>query len=218
MALLLCEGVATVFETNYDMCVELSAQPERPRVVIRDSDLQEGSTTAMLKRHGCAATPSTMLITSYDLKHTPLWARASVSARLTQDLVLFFGIGSVADYVQSSIKAVLAAVGSGNLLLVDPALASWDSNPNLDWRKLLGSLPVAQRETRGASEFLDAVLRAYAQDGLQQVRDMIAGFHTGHGNGSALSWCSSNWVAKMPSQPCAGSVTRPGGSARGFVS
>jgi hypothetical protein len=180
VAMLLCEGVSTVFETNYDLCIEFAAQPERPRVVVTDEDLRHGATTALLKAHGCASMPSTMLITSDDLKDTPLWAKASVAARLSQDQVLFVGIGSVADYVQESIKDVLKAVGVSHLLVVDPALAAWDEDPELAWRKLLGELPEEQRETRGASEFLDAVLRAYAQEGLSRVRALVAGFNPEH--------------------------------------
>jgi hypothetical protein len=39
LGLLLCEGAATVFETNYDDCIERGAHPERPIVVRTATEL-----------------------------------------------------------------------------------------------------------------------------------------------------------------------------------
>lgn len=179
VALLLCEGAASVFETNYDTCIERAAQPEVPGVVRTDADLLQVPKPALLKAHGCAEHPDTMRVTSEELAR-PMWANVALSAQLSQDHVLFVGIGSVADYVRTSINGILSTVGVDHLTLVDPKLAQWDGANDLDWRVLLPGLPTDQRIATEASDFLDELLRAYAQKGLKSVRSMIAGLPASH--------------------------------------
>ncbi|WP_310964896.1 SIR2 family protein [Nocardioides terrisoli] len=97
-AMLLCEGAATILETNYDDCIERAAQPERPPVARNADELLNGPSGPLLKAHGCATLRTTMLLTTAQLASVDLWASATVTARLAQDTVVFVGIGSVADY------------------------------------------------------------------------------------------------------------------------
>jgi hypothetical protein len=71
IALLICEGAVTALETNYDDCIERAAQPERLPVVRTAAELLHGPGTALLKAHGCATLPPTMLITTKDLASVP---------------------------------------------------------------------------------------------------------------------------------------------------
>jgi len=161
IGLFLCEGAATVFETNYDDCVERGAQPERPIVVRTAAELLQATGAALLKAHGCATQPETMLITQADLDSAPRWAQSRVAAQLGTDRVAFIGIGSPADYVRNSITMLLTEVGVNHVLLVDPLLADWDNEPPSTWRQLLPELTSDHRDARTAEEFCDALLRAY---------------------------------------------------------
>jgi hypothetical protein len=180
VAMLALEGGSRVFETNYDDCIERAAHPEHLPTVWSDRDLLHGPAHALLKAHGCALRADSMLITSADLAGTPLWAQSGIGARLGEDTVLFVGIGSVADYVKSRLNAVLAVVGFEHIVLVDPALKRWGGDPPLDWEALLQGLPEDQRSPRGASEFLDAVLRAYTYEMVRRVQVMVAGLTPEH--------------------------------------
>jgi SIR2-like domain len=175
LGLLLAEGAATVFETNYDDCIERAAQPEVTRVIRTAADLVDRDLPALLKGHGCATLPSTILATSAQLAAPPLWAEAIVQARLMHDRVVFLGIGSVADYVQDGLDFLLATVGDGNLLVADPAMAHWDDTSPPAWRGVLPALQPAQRDDRRAEEFLDAVLRAYLMEPRKKARQLVAG-------------------------------------------
>lgn len=180
LGLLLCEGVATIFETNYDDCIERGAQPDRPTVVLTATELLDSTGRALLKVHGCATQPRTMLVTEADLDNAPRWAQTRVAAQLGTDRVAFIGIGSPADYVRQSITAVLEDVGVGHLLLVDPLLAAWNDDPPSEWRELLPDLGAEQRDTRTAEEFCDALLRAYLHHPRREARQGVEGMVAGH--------------------------------------
>lgn len=181
IALLLCEGAVTALETNYDDCIERAAQPERLPVVRTPAELLHGPGASLLKAHGCASLPPTMLITTTDLGGIAFWADATVSAKLSQDHVAFIGIGSVADYVKTSIAGVLQATGQEHITLVDPALARWDHDPELGWKQLLPDLPDDQRVVEDASAFCDSLLRAYLVPFRQRIRQLVSGFGSEHG-------------------------------------
>ena len=175
LGLLLAEGAATVFETNYDDCIERASQPEVTRVVRTAAELADEKLPALLKGHGCARLRSTMLATTAQLSSPPLWAEAIVRARLMHDRVVFLGIGSVADYVRKSLADVLATIGDNNLLVADPAMEHWDDADPPAWRGVLPDLQEAQRDVRGAEPFLDAVLRAYLMEPRNTVRNLVSG-------------------------------------------
>jgi hypothetical protein len=180
LGLLLCEGVATIFETNYDDCIERGAQPERPTVVLTATELLDSTGRALLKVHGCATQPRTMLVTQADLDDAPRWAQTRVAAQLGTDRMAFIGIGSPADYVRQNIIAVLEDVGVGHLVLVDPLLATWDDDPPSEWRELLPDLEEEQRDPRSAEEFCDALLRAYLHHPRLKARQAVGGMPAEH--------------------------------------
>ncbi|WP_162602362.1 SIR2 family protein [Nocardioides daejeonensis] len=181
LAVLLCEGAATIFETNYDDCIERASRHEHPPVARTASELLNGPSGPLIKAHGCVTLPPTMLFTTEELDNVDLWASASVAAKLAHDTVAFIGIGSVADYVRTSIATVLAATGVEHLLLVGPGLGEWDDDPNLDWRQLLPDLPLGQRVALSAEEFCDALLRAYLVRFRSELQDLVADLAPMHG-------------------------------------
>jgi hypothetical protein len=180
VALLLSEGAATIFETNYDDCIERAAQREHLPVARTATELLNGHTGPLIKAHGCATLPNTMLFTTAELASVDLWATATVTSKLTSDTVAFIGIGSVADYVQSSIETVLGTTGVDHLVLVGPGLEAWQTDPDLDWRKLLPDLTTEQRVASPAEEFCDALLRAYLLRFRGQLNELVSGLEQDH--------------------------------------
>lgn len=174
LGLLLCEGAVTILETNYDDCIERGAQPERPTVVRSANELLQSSGPALLKAHGCASQPETMLITTAELTQAPAWATAQVAARLRQFPVVFLGIGSVADYVRDTVSEIYAEVGLNHLLVVDPVMAKWDSE-DLAWKEMLPQLQADQRDSRTAEEFCDALIRAYVSFFTSKTTEAVSG-------------------------------------------
>lgn len=177
LALLLCEGVATVIETNYDDCIERAALPERLTVVVTDSDRIDMRMNSLLKVHGCATRPSTMLVTTDDLANAPLFAAAELAARLSSGDVAFIGLGSPADYVRSSLDQLVARVGMDRLTVVDPKMSDWTAT---DWPAILAGLDANKRVAESADEFCDALLRAYLQETRANLRAKVANLDTAH--------------------------------------
>jgi hypothetical protein len=180
MALLLCEGVVTVIETNYDDCIERAAQPERPTVVATPAEMLDASGATLLKAHGCATQPRTMIVTTAELDDVPHWAQTRVASQLHSDRVVFVGIGSPADYVQNTIQDLLTEVGADHLLIVDPSVAAWDSKETSAWKAILPNIKAEQRDSRTAEDFLDALLRAYLHHPRRTARNAVSGMPDDH--------------------------------------
>ncbi|WP_310964897.1 hypothetical protein [Nocardioides terrisoli] len=77
--------------------------------------------------------------------------------------------------------------GVDHLLLVGPALDEWDTNPDLDWRKLLPDLPADHRDSSTAEVFCDALLRAYLLRIRNELRDLVAGLDPVHPQRAGLT-------------------------------
>lgn len=177
LALLLCEGVATVIETNYDDCIERAALPERLSVVVTDADRIDMRMASLLKVHGCATRPSTMLVSTHDLDNAPLFAAAELAARLSSGDVAFIGLGSPADYVRSSLDQLVARVGMDRLTVIDPKMSDWTQT---DWPDILAGLDAQRRVAESADEFCDALLRAYLHATRANLRAKLVSLDTAH--------------------------------------
>ncbi len=169
-----------IIETNYDDCIERAAQPERPVVVKTPAEMLDALGAALLKAHGCATQPQTMLVTQAELDAVPRWAETRVAFQLRSSRVVFVGIGSPADYVRDSIQDLANEVGVEHLVLVDPSLADWDSANPPAWRDILPNLSAEQRDHRTAEEFLDGVLRAYLHHPRRIARNAASGMPDDH--------------------------------------
>lgn len=170
LGLLLCEGAVTVIETNYDDCIERAAHPERLSAAVTDSDRIDMQMGALLKAHGCATRPSTMLVTTDELLDPPLFASAELAARLSSGDVAFIGIGSPADYVKSSLDTFVEKVGMNLLTVVGPQMADWSST---QWPTVLEGLHADQRVALSADEFCDALLRGYLAELRMTLRNKV---------------------------------------------
>jgi hypothetical protein len=177
LGLLVCEGTVTVLETNYDNCIERAALPELVSVAVTDSDRIDVDVAALLKIHGCATRPDSMLVTTKELEHPPLFASSELAARLSMGSVAFVGIGSPADYVKSSLHVFVDRVGVGRLTVVDPKMVDWAST---GWSAVLEGLPEGQRVADSADAFCDALLRAYVRELVGSVRRRVGEMGDAH--------------------------------------
>ncbi len=177
MALLIADGAATVLEANYDDCIERAAFPEHLPVAVTDSDRVDVNAGALLKIHGCATRPSTMLVTTDHLNNAPLYAQAELAARLSAGNVLFIGLGSPADYVRKSLQAFVSKVSAASLTVVDPKMSQWATTK---WATVMPDLPQANRITSGADEFFDDLLRYYVNQFLLAIEQKVSALPAQH--------------------------------------
>jgi len=177
IALLLLEGVAAVMSTNWDTCIERAAPAgEQIFGIATDSDRLSVRQKGLLKVHGCARRPDTVLVTSAQLDAPPLWVHNEVAAHLAASKVIFVGIGDVAGYVARRLERLLSDLGpTKTVAVVTPDIeVNWT---NTRWSALLPDLLSDDRFAMTAAEFCEALLRAWANDGLQVVEQFAHDFN-----------------------------------------
>lgn len=160
LALLLLEGVVDVLTTNWDNCVERSGGRERVASVVTQHDLLDIPCKSVLKIHGCATQPASLLITTDDLDEPPQWVSDQTRSRLGMSVVAFVGIGDVAGYVRRRIEEAIASIGNiETVRIVSPGIVKyWDSSP---WSELIPGIDDQQRIPETADCFLERVGAAY---------------------------------------------------------
>jgi hypothetical protein len=168
LALLLLEGVVKVLTTNWDDCIERGGQPERVQVTITAVERGQMDHGALLKVHGCATRPDTLLITTAEVDEPEEWIIHEMGARLADSHVVFVGIGDVAAYVRDRLSETVAAVGdSDHVLIVSPTVAAdWATS---EWARIVPDLPAENRIEMAADEFLDMLAGAYVHAFLAEV-------------------------------------------------
>ena len=168
LALLLLEGVGIVITTNWDDCIERAGGKERVLTVISDRDRQQIQSVALLKVHGCATRPTTVLITTQDLAGPPVWARDEVNARLSDSHTIFVGIGDVAGYVRTRIEEAKEAIGTGGaIFVVSPSIQTeWNGS---HWAEVLPDLPNDRRIAATSDVFLDHLAAACVRRMLREI-------------------------------------------------
>lgn len=160
LATLVLEGVVDALTTNWDDCVERGGGTERVSSVITEHDLLHVAPRSILKIHGCATQPLSLLITSAHLDAPPAWVADQTRARLGTSVVVFVGIGDVAGYVRKRIEEALADVGNvDNIRVVSPGINDgWDGS---QWAELVPDLPIDHRFAETADAFLEKLAAAY---------------------------------------------------------
>lgn len=172
LALLLLEGCVKVLTTNWDDCIERGGHPERVRVTITAIERAQMGDGALLKVHGCATRPDTLLITTAEVDEPEDWITHEMGARLADSHVVFVGIGDVAAYVRDCLAEAVAAVGDpDHVRVVSPTIATdWESS---EWARIIPDLPVGHRMEMTAQEFLDMLAAAYVRRFLSDIETAI---------------------------------------------
>lgn len=160
IAQLLLEGVVEVLTTNWDDCIERGGVPDRIQAVTDERSLHRVTPPSVLKVHGCASEPSSLLVTSEDLQDPPTWAREQTHARLGSAVVVFLGIGDVAGYVKQRIMEAIAEVGDiANIRVVSPSIVTkWEAS---QWSTVAPGLSDDDRIAATSDEFMEQLGGAY---------------------------------------------------------
>lgn len=160
LAHLMLEGLIDVLTTNWDNCIERGSPSERVSAVVTADDLQELLPPSVLKVHGCATRPTSLLLNSAQLAGPPGWVIDETRSRLGNSTVVFVGIGDVARYVQERIEDALATVAEPqNIRIVSPGIVDgWETS---QWRSLVPDLPAEHRIAQSADHFLHELAAAF---------------------------------------------------------
>lgn len=169
LGLLLAEGAVTALSWNWDDCIERAAPPgEQLRVARTHLDMASLRSAQLAKVHGCATMPPTLLITSAQLAGPPPWADQAFADRLRDSMMVFVGIGDVADYARRRIAELIAQVRPPDVRVVSPSIReAWADSV---WSTVLENLDEDRRVASTADEFLDQLARAWTGEVLQQLR------------------------------------------------
>lgn len=160
LAHLMLEGAIDVLTTNWDNCIERSSGEEQLPTVTNEHDLAALTPPWVLKVHGCASRPGSLLVTTDHLANPPKWVREQTHARLGSAVVVFIGIGDVAPYVKQRITEAIADVGSvENIRVVSPDIATtWDAS---QWKAVAPDLRDDNKVQANADQFMEKLGAAY---------------------------------------------------------
>jgi hypothetical protein len=165
------ETELVLLSLNWDTCIERSSEGLTPRVdAISDiQGLQDYQGPAILKIHGCATRPASLVITSEQLSKPAFWVNHAVGGQLAANTLVFVGMSDVPDYARPHVKEVVAAVGNANRLFVAaPGIVpKWKTS---GWAELIPDLPQQNRLDTTADAFADALLRSYINLALAAMR------------------------------------------------
>lgn len=160
IAYLALEGVIDVLTTNWDTCIERGSASERLDAVVDQQSLSNGTQVSVLKVHGCATQPHSLLITTDDLQNPPVWAKEQTHARLGSAVVIFLGIGDVAGYVRQRIEEAIADVGDvSSIRVVSPSIV--DRWTDSQWASVAPTLADEHRIPETSDKFLELFGGAY---------------------------------------------------------
>lgn len=160
LAHLMLEGAIDVLTTNWDTCIERAAGDESLPTVTNDRALAHVTPPWVLKVHGCASEPDSLLVTSRHLTNPPTWVREQTHARLGSAVVVFVGIGDVAGYVRQRIEEAIREVGAvENIRVVAPGIeTNWNDS---QWKTVAPCLQQNHKVSATADLFLEQLAAAY---------------------------------------------------------
>jgi hypothetical protein len=167
LGLLLAEGALTALSWNWDSCIERSVSGELLDVARTKEDMENLPNTQLAKVHGCATMPPTLLITSEQLTKPPVWTDQMFAERIRGSVMVFIGIGDVADYAQRRLQQLLDEFSPPDVRVVSRSIrTSWTESR---WATVLPELPEEKRIEEDADVFLDALARAWARELLEHL-------------------------------------------------
>ncbi|QDB78598.1 hypothetical protein FE251_03790 [Georgenia wutianyii] len=160
LAYLMLERAVDVLTTNWDNCIERGSGEEHLPTVTNEHDLADVTPPWVLKVHGCASRPGSLLVTTAHLANPPKWVQEQTHARLGSSVVVFIGIGDVATYVKQRIAEAITEVGSvDKVRVVSPdIITNWDTS---QWKALAPALPDEHKVPVTADAFMEELAAAY---------------------------------------------------------
>ncbi len=165
LALLMAETNIQILSTNWDTCIERCSPIVLTDIVacFDHNGLQNiGGNNTLLKLHGCARHESSILISSKQMAEGTWWADHQVGAALGTSLVVFLGIGSIAEYIRMTLEGIISKTQNlDNIVVVDPTLSA-------DWNGLIAG-GVKNYLAMRSEEFLDDVIRSLTLSVMSKV-------------------------------------------------
>jgi SIR2-like domain len=173
LGLLLAEGALTALSWNWDNCIERSLSGELLEVARTNEDMRNLPHPHLAKVHGCATMPPTLLITSEQLMTPPVWTDQMFAERIRGSVMVFIGVGDVADYAHRRIQQLLDEFSPPDVRVVSRSIkTAWAESR---WATVLPELPDDKRIEADADVFLDALARAWARELVERLRADSAG-------------------------------------------
>lgn len=172
LALLLLEGAIQFLTTNWDTCVERAATPERVDAVVTDADRLQIRAESVLKVHGSAEQPATLLITTADLASPPIWSDTAIAAGLSTASVVFLGIGDIAPYVKERLFSIVSRLATNaDVTVATPDIVSqWEDS---GWAKVLPALGENRKWALTAEQFGERLLIAWMREALSSMASTV---------------------------------------------
>ena len=175
IALLLSEASIQTLSTNWDTCIE-RCSPRIYRDIVgcfnRDGLQDAGDNTIFIKLHGCAKNESSICISSRQIAEETWWSTHQVGAALEASLVVFLGIGSIAEHTKTTLQTIIHMTKDlSNIVIVDPELAT-------DWSQLLGN-EIKNYIPMRSEEFLDNILRTLTLSQMSKVHLLAQSMQNG---------------------------------------
>lgn len=169
LALLVAEDAIRLLLTNWDNCVERSWRKVEDIPVARNAvEAENLSGHPILKIHGCCTQPSTLLITSEQLRDAPLWTKTHFGGELARSTTVFVGIGDVADYARQRIVQLAELVEHARIRVVSRSIKSgWEGS---EWQGILPDLPEDRRIQMDADDFMDQLAREWVMSLVTEVK------------------------------------------------
>lgn len=168
ITLLMAETNAPVLSTNWDTCIERASSITTLYIVpctCRGHILNAGNSTLLLKLHGCATNEGSICVSSRQIAEETWWAANQVGAAIEAGFIAFLGIGSIAQYIRSSVQKILdMSKQLSNVLIVNPILGD-------DWSQLLTDAD-EQNIAISSEEFLDEILRTLTLSQLSRANTL----------------------------------------------
>lgn len=215
LALLMAEGaVSGTLLWNWDNCLERAApEGERLEAAMSAADVADLDIPAVLKVHGCATRVTSLMITSDQLADPAPWVANVFEERLASGVVVFVGIGDVADYARHRLKDLVARLDTGvSVVVVGPSIvSSWSTSQWARVAPTLESIADARIEL-DADTFLDSLLRLWAGRLLLALHPLVSGGVEGApAAAAAVSSATSlglvSWTRAACASPAVGSAT-----------
>ncbi|MDE0805852.1 MAG: hypothetical protein OSA99_21315 [Acidimicrobiales bacterium] len=170
LALLLLEGEVSAMSWNWDNCIERCGRGEELLTIIRDEDRIYAQGSPLLKLHGCANHPTTMLVSTSDLDEPRPWVDAELAGRLADSVVVFVGVGDVVGYTKRRVSEIKETLGNpDHIFVVSPGIVDgWESSA---WAEVLDGLPADNRIADTAEAFLESLAASMIMGLLLKVCD-----------------------------------------------
>ncbi|MGV8912789.1 MAG: SIR2 family protein [Rhodoglobus sp.] len=174
IALLLLEGVLDVLTTNWDDDIERGYTPERVQAAVYQQDIYDLAGPKVLKIHGCATRPGSLLFTSTHLAHPPAWVVDQTRALLGGKVVAFVGIGDVAGYVKTRVAEAISEVNAlANIRVVSPSIVSrWSTS---QWASVAPNLAPDHRIPVSSDTFMERLSNAYLYLCFEEMKQGVNG-------------------------------------------